>query len=75
MAILPDAQARLRKEVTDARKANGDLDLEALMALPYLDAICKETLRLYVPFFLPLCYSTHTSYLLVIHLRISSIAR
>ncbi|KAK7060613.1 hypothetical protein VNI00_001379 [Paramarasmius palmivorus] len=49
MAILPDAQARLRKEVTDARKANGDLDLEALMALPYLDAICKETLRLYPP--------------------------
>jgi cytochrome P450 len=45
MAILPKVQARLRKEVTEARAKDGDLDFEQLMELPYLDAVCKETLR------------------------------
>ena len=45
MAILPDQQERLRKEVSEARAKHGDLDFDMLMQLPYLDAICKETLR------------------------------
>jgi cytochrome P450 len=49
MAIRPDAQDKLRKEVSAARAAKGDLDFDELMELPYLDAICKETLRVYPP--------------------------
>ncbi|KLO13664.1 cytochrome P450 [Schizopora paradoxa] len=45
------AQAKLRKEVNDAREKYGgqDLDYDELMSLPYLDAICRETLRLHPP--------------------------
>ncbi|KAH9858559.1 cytochrome P450 [Lenzites betulinus] len=46
----PDVQERLRAEIFAAVEAegNGDtLDYERLMALPYLDAICRETLRTY----------------------------
>lgn len=44
-----DAQDRLRKEITTARKKHGDMDYDTLMALPYLDAICRETLRVFPP--------------------------
>lgn len=47
LAIHPDVQQKLRKEVTDARHGQ-DLPYDELMALPYLDAIIRETLRLYV---------------------------
>jgi|ERR1700722_18099487 len=46
LATHPTEQARLRKEVREARHDHGDLDYEALMGLPYLDAVVKETLRL-----------------------------
>ncbi|EIN05390.1 cytochrome P450 [Punctularia strigosozonata HHB-11173 SS5] len=39
-------QGRLRKEVTEAREEHGNLDYDKLMGLPFLDAICRETLRL-----------------------------
>lgn len=43
-------QSRLREEVTAARKEyGGDLEYDELMSLPYLDAICRETLRMYPP--------------------------
>lgn len=45
LALNPDVQARLRYEVTKAR-SGGDLDYDALMELPYLDAIIRETMRL-----------------------------
>ena len=46
----PEAQEKLRAEVTAARQeVGGDLDYDTLMGLPYLDAICRETLRLYPP--------------------------
>jgi len=32
----------------DARAERRDISYDDLMALPYLDAVCKETLRLYV---------------------------
>jgi len=47
LALNPDVQTRLRKEVTAARSKHGDLDYDALVALPYLDAVCRETLRVH----------------------------
>ncbi|KAH9485689.1 Cytochrome P450 monooxygenase 91 [Psilocybe cubensis] len=51
LAMHPDVQAKLRQELNDARKANGaeDLDYDQLVSLPFLDAVCRETLRLYPP--------------------------
>ena len=44
-----DVQEKLRHEVVQARAAaRGDLDYDQLHALPYLDAVCRETLRLSV---------------------------
>ena len=45
----PEVQSRLREEVTTARKQHGDLDYDTLQALPFLDAVCRETLRVYCP--------------------------
>ncbi|KIJ98225.1 hypothetical protein K443DRAFT_104335 [Laccaria amethystina LaAM-08-1] len=42
-------QDRLRREVTKAYAQRGNLEYDELLALPYLDAVCKETLRLYPP--------------------------
>ena len=47
LAQHPDVQEKLRQEVMEAR-TRGDLDYDALHALPFLDAVCRETLRLYV---------------------------
>ena len=41
----PDVQSRLRDEILEASKGE-DLDYDALVSLPYLDAVCRETLRL-----------------------------
>lgn len=49
LATHPDAQEKLRKEVTEARGEYGDMEYDKLQALPYLDAICRETLRVYSP--------------------------
>ena len=46
LALHPAAQAKLREEVTAARLEHGDLAYDALMALPYLDAVVRESLRL-----------------------------
>ncbi|KAJ4473284.1 cytochrome P450 [Lentinula edodes] len=47
----PDVQDRLRRELLEIkRQKNGqDLSYDELNGLPYLDAICRETLRLYSP--------------------------
>ncbi|KAJ3541618.1 hypothetical protein NMY22_g3820 [Coprinellus aureogranulatus] len=45
-----DVQDKLRQEIVQAyEQAGGDLDFDTLMNLPYLDAVCRETLRLYSP--------------------------
>ncbi|KAI0056303.1 cytochrome P450 [Artomyces pyxidatus] len=45
-----DAQDELRREVNAAvAVSGGELGYEQLTELPYLDAICRETLRLYPP--------------------------
>lgn len=56
LSMHPEVQSRLRKEVRAARSAaaesgdgSGDLEYDELMALPYLDAVCRETLRVYPP--------------------------
>ena len=47
LAERQDVQNKLRAEILDARlKAGGDIPHGELVALPYLDAICRETLRL-----------------------------
>ena len=47
LSIHQDAQRRLRQEVLEAMKY-GDLAYDRLEALRYLDAVCRETMRLYV---------------------------
>ncbi|KAK7676944.1 hypothetical protein QCA50_020062 [Cerrena zonata] len=45
-----DVQDKLRNEIREAKlNAGGDIPHDELMALPYLDAVCRETLRLYPP--------------------------
>jgi len=50
LASHPDIQTKLREELEHAN-ADVDLDYDQLMSLPLLDAVCKETLRLYVIIF------------------------
>ncbi|KAH6912733.1 cytochrome P450 [Coprinopsis sp. MPI-PUGE-AT-0042] len=46
----PVAQERLRAEILEAQERVGEeLDYDTLSTLPYLDAVCRETLRLYPP--------------------------
>ncbi|ETW83998.1 cytochrome P450 monooxygenase 54 [Heterobasidion irregulare TC 32-1] len=44
----PSVQDKLRAELTEAT-ANGDLNYDSLNALPYLEAVVRETLRLHPP--------------------------
>ncbi|KAK7676942.1 hypothetical protein QCA50_020060 [Cerrena zonata] len=45
-----DVQEKVRAEIKEAKlKARGDIPHDELMALPYLDSICRETLRMYPP--------------------------
>ena len=41
-----DVQRKLRQEIVDARRQHKDLEYNELFALPYLDAVCRETMRL-----------------------------
>lgn len=54
LSIHPDAQEKLRAEICDAQK-DGQLTYDQLVSLPYLDAVCRETLRLYVLHTLLIC--------------------
>jgi len=48
LAQNPKAQQRLREEIIEARQGT-DLSYDDLNQLPYLDAVLRETLRLYPP--------------------------
>ena len=51
LALHPDVQDKLRAELCEARDVPSHAwEYDRLMGLPYLDAICKETLRMYVTF-------------------------
>ena len=43
-----EVQDKLRFELREARAQHGDAAYDELVSLPYLDAICRETLRVYV---------------------------
>ncbi|TFK29499.1 cytochrome p450 [Coprinopsis marcescibilis] len=46
----PEVQERLREEIQEAQAQNaGELDHDQLVNLPYLDAVCRETMRVYPP--------------------------
>ncbi|KAL5492757.1 hypothetical protein ACEPAI_4204 [Sanghuangporus weigelae] len=51
LALHPDVQKCLRDDIIAARKERGgaDFDYDTLMDLPYLDAFCRETLRVFPP--------------------------
>ncbi len=45
LAEHPEIQQKLRDEILEASDG-GDLDYDQLVSLPYLDAVCREVLRL-----------------------------
>ncbi|KAI0628909.1 cytochrome P450 [Trametes polyzona] len=49
LAEHPDVQEKLRKEILEASPNGEDLAYDTLVSLPYLDAVCRETLRLHSP--------------------------
>ncbi|KAJ3820397.1 cytochrome P450 [Lentinula raphanica] len=51
LAKHPEVQEKLRREVIEARRNNNgeDLSYNEINSLPYLDAVCRESLRLYPP--------------------------
>ena len=48
LSLHPDAQDKLRDELKEACEDNEELTHDQLVSLPYLEAVCRETLRLYV---------------------------
>lgn len=67
-----DVQDRMRTEILQALENHETLDYDTIQALPYLDAVCRETLRVYVDFCLPfarrckpiLCLQVSSCYIL-----------
>ncbi|KAF9564195.1 cytochrome P450 [Agrocybe pediades] len=49
LAMHPEAQDKLRQELNEVKVEGQDIGYDQLVSLPYLDAICRETLRLYSP--------------------------
>ncbi|KAI0754390.1 cytochrome P450 [Daedaleopsis nitida] len=49
LAQHQDVQDRLRAEILEAGMDGKDLSYDELNALPFLDAVCRETLRLHPP--------------------------
>ncbi|KAJ3534433.1 hypothetical protein NM688_g7137 [Phlebia brevispora] len=49
LAEHQDVQEKLRAEVVEASDSDGRMAYEKLVDLPYLDAVCRETLRVYPP--------------------------
>ncbi|KAJ3797629.1 cytochrome P450 [Lentinula aff. detonsa] len=51
LTLHPEVQDKIRQEILAARREHqgGQLSYDELVGLPYLDAVCRETLRLYAP--------------------------
>ncbi|KAI8976641.1 cytochrome P450 [Trametes punicea] len=56
LALHPDAQARIRHELVEATSGSGrtlqDLDFDAFAQLPYMDAVIRETVRMFPGFYM-----------------------
>ena len=50
LAQRQDIQCRLREEILEASAGRKQLSYDDLNELPFLDAVCRETLRMYVRF-------------------------
>lgn len=48
LAECQDVQEKLRQEIINARGDEENIPYDKLVSLPYLDALCRESLRLYV---------------------------
>jgi cytochrome P450 len=50
LATHPEVQDKLREEILGVYEKNGgqDFSYDDLISLPFLDAVCRETLRLWV---------------------------
>ncbi|RPD54880.1 cytochrome P450 [Lentinus tigrinus ALCF2SS1-7] len=48
LAQHPEVQEKLRQEIIEASNSE-DIGYDTLVSLPYLDAVCRETLRLHAP--------------------------
>lgn len=46
LAERPGVQEKLRQELVEAGAGSGKLTYDELLDLPYLEAVCRETLRL-----------------------------
>lgn len=46
LAEHQDVQDKLREEIITARGDREQMEYDELMSLPYLEAVCRETLRL-----------------------------
>lgn len=46
LAEHAEVQEKLRQEISAARAGREHMDFDELMGLPYLEAVCRETLRL-----------------------------
>ena len=52
LAQNPSVQEKVRAEIIEVQDGLGsdtDISYDDLVKLPYLDAVCRETLRLYAP--------------------------
>ncbi|OSX62827.1 hypothetical protein POSPLADRAFT_1180917 [Postia placenta MAD-698-R-SB12] len=49
LAEHPDVQDKMRAEIVQALGGGQEIPYDILVDLPYLDAVCRETLRLYAP--------------------------
>ncbi|KAJ7728473.1 cytochrome P450 [Mycena metata] len=49
LSIRPDIQAKIREEIRATGATDRHLTVEEIFALPWLDAVLRETLRLYPP--------------------------
>ena len=69
LSIHQGVQNKLRQEIREA-KTSGDLSYDELIALPYLDAVCRETLRVYAIRCFPLLSQLNGNWNLGIHLSL-----
>ncbi|EKM59451.1 uncharacterized protein PHACADRAFT_249950 [Phanerochaete carnosa HHB-10118-sp] len=49
LAEHQDVQDKMRAELVEASPSGEDIPYDTLVALPYIDAVCRETLRLHPP--------------------------